>query len=49
MEVATARWFGAPELRNGHLEHPTPAADIYSLVKILYKQSPETRALHQNS
>jgi serine/threonine protein kinase len=36
MEVATARWFGAPELRNGHLETPTPSADIYSLGKLLY-------------
>jgi len=36
MEVATARWFGAPELRNGHLEHPLPCADIYSLGKLLY-------------
>jgi serine/threonine protein kinase len=36
MEVATARWFGAPELRNGHLEHPLPSADIYSLDKLLY-------------
>ncbi len=35
-EVATARWFGAPELRDGHLEKPTPAADVYSLGKILY-------------
>jgi serine/threonine protein kinase len=36
MEVATARWFGAPELRNGHLEHPSPCVDIYSLGKLLY-------------
>jgi serine/threonine protein kinase len=36
MEVATARWFGAPELRNGHLESPMPCADIYSLGKLLY-------------
>jgi serine/threonine protein kinase len=36
MEVATARWFGAPELRNGHLEQPLPCADIYSLGKLLY-------------
>jgi serine/threonine protein kinase len=36
MEVATARWFGAPELRNGHLEHPLPSADIYSMGKLLY-------------
>jgi serine/threonine protein kinase len=36
MEVATARWFGAPELRNGHLDHPLPAADVYSLGKLLY-------------
>jgi len=36
MEVATARWFGAPELRNGHLERPQPCADIYSLGKLLY-------------
>jgi hypothetical protein len=35
-EVATARWFGAPELRNGHLDNPTAAADIYSLGKLLY-------------
>lgn len=36
MEVATARWFGAPELRNGHLETVTFAADVYSLGKLLY-------------
>jgi serine/threonine protein kinase len=36
MEVAAARWFGAPELRNGHLENPQPSADIYSLGKLLY-------------
>jgi serine/threonine protein kinase len=36
MEVAAARWFGAPELRNGHLEDPQPSADIYSLGKLLY-------------
>jgi serine/threonine protein kinase len=36
MEVATARWFGAPELRSGHLENPMPCADIYSLGKLLY-------------
>jgi serine/threonine protein kinase len=36
MEVAAARWFGAPELRNGHLENPAPSADIYSLGKLLY-------------
>ncbi len=36
LEVATARWFGAPELRNGHLESPSPSADIYSLGKLLY-------------
>jgi serine/threonine protein kinase len=36
MEVATARWFGAPELRNGHLENPSPSADVYSLGKLLY-------------
>jgi serine/threonine protein kinase len=36
MEVAAARWFGAPELRNGHEETPTPAADVYSLGKLLY-------------
>jgi serine/threonine protein kinase len=36
MEVATARWFGAPELRNGHLDNPLPCADIYSLGKLLY-------------
>lgn len=36
LEVATARWFGAPELRNGHLEHPLPVADVYSLGKLLY-------------
>lgn len=36
MEVATARWFGAPELRDGHLEHPLPCADVYSLGKLLY-------------
>jgi serine/threonine protein kinase len=36
MEVATARWFGAPELRNGHLERPLPSVDVYSLGKLLY-------------
>lgn len=36
MEVVAARWFGAPELRNGYLENPTPAADVYSLGKLLY-------------
>lgn len=36
MEVAAARWFGAPELRGGHLEHPLPCADVYSLGKLLY-------------
>jgi len=36
MEVATARWFGAPELRDGHLPNPLPCADIYSLGKLLY-------------
>jgi serine/threonine protein kinase len=36
MEVATARWFGAPELRNGHLDNPMPCADTYSLGKLLY-------------
>lgn len=36
MEVATARWFGAPELRNRHLDNPTAAADTYSLGKLLY-------------
>src|ERR1035441_8705499 len=35
-EVAAAPWFGSPELRNGHLEHPQPCADIYSLGKLLY-------------
>jgi len=32
-EVATARWFGAPELRDGHLELLSPCADVYSLGK----------------
>ena len=36
MEVATARWFGAPELRDGHLPNPLPCADVYSLGKVLY-------------
>jgi len=36
LEVAAARWFGSPELRNGHLENPQPSADIYSLGKLLY-------------
>ena len=36
MEVAAPRWFGAPELRNGHLEVATPSADVYSLGKLLY-------------
>jgi serine/threonine protein kinase len=36
MEVAAPRWFGAPELRNGHLENPQPSADVYSLGKLLY-------------
>lgn len=35
-EVVAPRWFGAPELRNGYLESPTPSADIYSLGKLLY-------------
>src|ERR1700679_164767 len=30
-EVATARWFGAPEARDGRLEDVTPAADVYPL------------------
>jgi len=36
MEVAAARWFGAPELRNGRAGNPTAAADAYSLGKLLY-------------
>jgi serine/threonine protein kinase len=36
MEVATPRWFGAPELQNGHLENPSQSADVYSLGKLLY-------------
>lgn len=36
MEVAAARWFGAPELRNGRVDNPTAAADVYSLGKLLY-------------
>jgi serine/threonine protein kinase len=36
MEVATARWYGAPELQNGHCENPQPSADVYSLGKLLY-------------
>jgi serine/threonine protein kinase len=35
-EVAAARWFGSPELRNGHLEKPSYSADTYSLGKLLY-------------
>jgi serine/threonine protein kinase len=35
-EVVAPRWFGAPELRNGYLENPTTAADVYSLGKLLY-------------
>jgi serine/threonine protein kinase len=35
-EVATARWFGAPEARDGRLENVTPAADVYSLGKMLH-------------
>jgi serine/threonine-protein kinase len=35
-EVATARWFGAPEARDGRLESVTPAADVYSLGKLLH-------------
>jgi serine/threonine protein kinase len=35
-EVVAARWFGAPELRDGHLENPLPSADVYSLGKLLY-------------
>jgi serine/threonine protein kinase len=36
MEVATARWFGAPELRDGHNERPPEVSDAYSLGKLLY-------------
>jgi serine/threonine protein kinase len=36
MEVATARWFGAPELRDGHCEEPPLSSDVYSLGKLLY-------------
>jgi len=36
MEVAAARWFGAPELRDGHNEHPPQVSDVYSLGKLLY-------------
>jgi serine/threonine protein kinase len=35
-EVATARWFGAPEGRDGRLENVTAAADVYSLGKLLH-------------
>lgn len=35
-EVATARWFGAPEARDGRLEQVTPAADVYSLGNLLH-------------
>lgn len=35
-EVATARWFGAPEGRDGRLERVTAAADVYSLGKLLH-------------
>jgi len=35
-EVATARWFGAPEARDGRMENVTPAADVYSLGKLLH-------------
>src|SRR5436853_4762449 len=36
MEAAAARWFGAPELRDGHNERPPAASDVYSLGKLLY-------------
>lgn len=36
-EVATARCFGAPEARDGRLENVTPAADVYSLGKLLHR------------
>jgi serine/threonine protein kinase len=35
-EVAAARWFGAPEARDGRLEEVTTAADVYSLGKLLH-------------
>jgi len=35
-EVAVARWFGAPEGRDGRLDNVTAAADVYSLGKLLH-------------
>jgi serine/threonine protein kinase len=35
-EKVAPRFYGAPELRNGKLQHVTPAADVYSLGKILH-------------
>jgi serine/threonine protein kinase len=35
-EVAVARWFGAPEGRDGRLENVTLGADVYSLGKLLH-------------
>ncbi|HWZ45436.1 MAG TPA: serine/threonine-protein kinase [Candidatus Saccharimonadales bacterium] len=35
-EVVASRWFGAPEARNGRLADVKPAADIYSLGKLLH-------------
>ncbi len=35
-EVAVARWFGAPEARDGRLDSVSAAADVYSLGKLLH-------------
>jgi serine/threonine protein kinase len=35
-EVAGSRWYTAPELAHGIAEDVTPAADVYSLGKVLY-------------
>ena len=50
MEVATARWFGAPELRNGHEPRPTPSADVYSLGKLQWNtNAPDFNASSNSS
>jgi len=35
-EVVASRWFGAPEARNGRMADVKPAADVYSLGKLLH-------------
>lgn len=35
-EVVGSRWFVAPELEDGRVDHVTRSADVYSLGKILY-------------